>query len=73
MRGYKPEECVAIGDSREDLRVATKVGSFWFVANALERDPQLLEAMAGHANARVAEAAHGAGVYEAILTTLRGG
>ena len=73
MRGYKPEECVAIGDSREDLRVATTVGSFWFVANALERDPQLLEAMAGHANARVAEEAHGAGVYEAILTTLRGG
>ncbi len=72
MRGYSADECVAVGDSREDLRVATKVGSFWFVANALERDPGLVEAMAGHDNVRVAEEAHGAGVYEAILSTLRG-
>ncbi len=72
MRGYSADECVAVGDSREDLRVATKVGSFWFVANALERDPGLVDAMAGHDNVRVAEEAHGAGVYEAILTTLRG-
>ena len=72
MRGYSADECVAIGDSREDLRVATTVGSFWFVANALERDPQLAEAMAGHDNVRVAEESHGAGVYEAILSTLRG-
>ena len=39
MRGYAPEDCVAVGDSREDLGVAATVGAFWLVANALERDP----------------------------------
>jgi len=30
------------------------------------------EALAQHANARVTEAGHGAGVYEAVLSTLMG-
>ena len=46
------------------------VGSFWLVANALERDPTMREALGAHANVRVAEAGHGAGVYEAVITTL---
>src|SRR5918999_2449897 len=33
-RGYAPEECVAVGDSREDLEVADVVGRFFLVANA---------------------------------------
>jgi hydroxymethylpyrimidine pyrophosphatase-like HAD family hydrolase len=69
-RGYEREECLAVGDSREDLGCAPHVGSFWLVANALERDPSLREAIAGVENVRVAEAGHGAGVYEAVLTTL---
>jgi hydroxymethylpyrimidine pyrophosphatase-like HAD family hydrolase len=68
-RGYAPEECVAVGDSREDLEAADVVGTFWLVANALERDPGLREAAAGR-NVRFAEAGHGAGVYEAVVTTL---
>lgn len=73
MRGYAPEDCAAVGDSREDLGVAATVGSFWLVANALERDPALQEAVDGHGgNVRVAEAAHGAGVYEAVISTLAG-
>ena len=43
---------------------------FWLVANALERDPSMREALAAHANVRVAEAGHGAGVYEAVVSTL---
>jgi len=69
-RGYTREECVAIGDSREDMAAADVVGAFWLVANALERDPTLREAIAGRANVRVAEGAYGAGVYEAVVTTL---
>ena len=67
-RGYAAEECIAVGDSREDLTTAGAVGTFWLVANALTRDPQLREALT--ANTRVAEAAHGAGVYEAVVTEL---
>jgi hydroxymethylpyrimidine pyrophosphatase-like HAD family hydrolase len=73
MRGYAPGDTIAVGDSREDLRMHEVTGTFWFVANALERDPTLQSALAGVPNARVAEASHGAGVYEAVLTTLAGG
>ncbi len=67
-RGYAPEECIAIGDSREDLTASESVGTFWLVANALTRDPELRSALT--ANTRVAEGANGAGVYEAVVTEL---
>ena len=38
IRGYAPEDCIAAGDSREDMEAASVVGTFWLVANALERD-----------------------------------
>jgi hydroxymethylpyrimidine pyrophosphatase-like HAD family hydrolase len=67
-RGYGPDECIAIGDSREDMGAAAAVDTFWLVANAVARDPSIREALAP--NVRVTEAAHGAGVYEAVITTL---
>jgi hydroxymethylpyrimidine pyrophosphatase-like HAD family hydrolase len=72
-RGYEGADCIAVGDSREDLGAAEVVGTFWLVANALVRDPTLREAMAGRANVRVAEGSYGAGVYEAVVTTLAEG
>ena len=60
-RGSRRDECIAVGDSREDLGVAAEVGTFWLVANALERDPTIREAVAGRRNVRVAEAGYGAG------------
>lgn len=69
-RGYEPGECLAVGDSREDLAASDVVGAFWFVGNAVQRDPTLREAVAGRANVRFAEAGYGAGVYEAVMTTL---
>jgi len=69
-RGYAREACIAVGDSREDLACAPEVGAFWLVANALERDPSLGADLAGSDNVRVAEAAYGAGVYEAVLSAL---
>ena len=65
-----PEDAVAVGDSREDLETCNHVGAFWFVANAVERDPTLRDVIAGRPNVRIAEASHGAGVYEAVVTTL---
>ncbi len=70
VRGYAREETLAVGDSREDLACAEHVGSFWLVANAVERDPSIREAITAFDNVRVADAAHGAGVYEAVVSTL---
>jgi hypothetical protein len=68
VRGYAREDCVAVGDSREDLGAAEVVRTFWLVANGLERDPTIREALT--ANTRVASERNGAGVYEAVITEL---
>ena len=69
-RGYASHECAAVGDSREDLDVARHVGSFWLVANAVTKDATIRDDIARYGNVRIAEAAHGPGVYEAVITTL---
>jgi phosphoglycolate phosphatase len=71
-RGYAREETFAVGDSREDLACAEHVDVFWLVANAIERDPSMRDAIAGYPNVRVTHGTHGAGVYEAVLSTLVG-
>jgi phosphoglycolate phosphatase len=71
-RGYAQQETFAVGDSREDLACAAQVERFWLVANAVERDPSILDALAKYENACVTEAGHGAGVYEAVVSTLMG-
>jgi hydroxymethylpyrimidine pyrophosphatase-like HAD family hydrolase len=68
IRGLEPEECVAVGDSREDAGAAAVVQTFWFVANAVAKDPSL-RSIRGH-NIRIAREPHGAGVYEAVITEL---
>jgi hydroxymethylpyrimidine pyrophosphatase-like HAD family hydrolase len=70
VRGYAPRECIALGDSREDMDTAAVVGTFWLVANALDRDPTLSAEIAGRAGIRIASESYGAGVYEAVVTTL---
>ena len=72
-RGYAGGDCIAVGDSREDMDAAGVVGAFWLVANALAQDPDLeLEALA-RAGVRVTIEEYGAGVYEAVVTTLAEG
>jgi hydroxymethylpyrimidine pyrophosphatase-like HAD family hydrolase len=70
-RGLRPEDCIAVGDSREDLAVAPQVGTFWLVVNAIDRDPTIRDAIAGlDGTVRITEAGYGPGVYEAVITTL---
>jgi phosphoglycolate phosphatase len=69
-RGYAPADCIAVGDSREDMDAAAVAGSFWLVGNALDRDPTLEADASSRVGVRIAEAGHGAGVYEAVMTTL---
>src|SRR4029077_12817110 len=68
-RGYARDETFAVGDSREDLACAEHVEACWRVANAVQRDPSIREALAAWENVRVAEAGHVKGVYEAVVST----
>jgi hydroxymethylpyrimidine pyrophosphatase-like HAD family hydrolase len=60
-RGYAPEECIGVGDSREDLDVAEVVGRFFLVANADVFDAPGVERT---------EAAMSEGFYEAIIRAI---
>jgi phosphoglycolate phosphatase len=61
-RAYAREDCIAVGDSVEDMGVAEHVGRFFLVANA-KVEP------AGE-NVEVTEAAMGEGFYEAVVRSL---
>jgi phosphoglycolate phosphatase len=63
-RGYAPEECVAVGDSREDLDVARVVGRLFLVANAVAGDSS------GFPNVERTEAPMSEGFYEAVIRSL---
>jgi hydroxymethylpyrimidine pyrophosphatase-like HAD family hydrolase len=69
-RGYDPADCIAVGDSVEDLEVSAAVGRFFVVANGPERDPGLRTALGAWDNATVTEGEMGDGFYEAIVSTL---
>jgi hydroxymethylpyrimidine pyrophosphatase-like HAD family hydrolase len=60
-RGYAREECIGVGDSREDLDVAEVVGRFFLVANA---------GVADAAGVERTEAAMSEGFYEAVIRAL---
>jgi phosphoglycolate phosphatase len=63
-RGYTPEECVAVGDSREDLEVAGVLGRLFLVANAVAGDTSAF------GNVERTEAAMSEGFYEAVVRAL---
>jgi hydroxymethylpyrimidine pyrophosphatase-like HAD family hydrolase len=69
-RGYEPQQCIAVGDSIEDLAVADVVGHFFVPSNGPERDPGLVDAIAGRPNVTVTEGAMGDGFYEAVVGAL---
>ena len=63
-RGFAAEECIAVGDSVEDLAVAEVVGRFFLVANAELGGAQ------PPANVERTEGAMGEGFYEAVVRAL---
>ena len=69
-RGYDRGDCIAVGDSVEDLEVAASVGRFFVVANGPERDPGLRARLSSWDNATVTEGRMGDGFYEAVVSTL---
>lgn len=70
IRGLAREQCIAVGDSREDLAVAPLVGRFFLVRNALDEDPSLREELDRYGNVEVTAGAAGEGVYEAVVRSL---
>jgi phosphoglycolate phosphatase len=69
-RAYGAADCIAVGDSREDMDAAAVVDTFWLVGNALQRDPTLESDLDGRSGITIATEPYGAGVYEAVVTTL---
>ena len=67
VRGYAREECIAVGDSVEDLETAGEVGRFFLVANADERTRA---AAARLPNVEITEGRMGEGFYEAVVRAL---
>jgi phosphoglycolate phosphatase len=65
-RSLRPDECIAVGDSREDAGVASVVGRFFLVANGAEKDPSL----GARPDLEVTEERNGAGFYEAVVRSL---
>jgi phosphoglycolate phosphatase len=63
-RGYAREECIGVGDSREDVEVAEVVGRLFLVANAVAGDTSAFP------NVERTEAQMSEGFYEAIVRTL---
>jgi phosphoglycolate phosphatase len=63
-RGYAREECVAVGDSAEDLDVAEVVGRLFLVSNAVAGDASAF------ANVERTEAPMSEGFYEAVIRAL---
>jgi hydroxymethylpyrimidine pyrophosphatase-like HAD family hydrolase len=65
-RGFFARDCIAVGDSREDVGIAPLVGRFFLVANGAEKDPEL----ATRTNVEVTEGRNGEGFYEAVVRSL---
>jgi HAD superfamily hydrolase (TIGR01484 family) len=63
-RGYASDECVAVGDSREDLEVAGVLGRLFLVANAVAGDTSAF------GNVERTGAAMSEGFYEAVIRAL---
>ena len=69
-RGYAPEDCIAVGDSREDMGAAEVVGRFYLVANAVARDREIEAHAPAGSQVEVTEGPNGEGFYQAIVQTL---
>ena len=69
-RGFAAEDCIAVGDSVEDLEVAAAVGRFFVVANGPSEDPGLRAYLPQFGNVTVTESTNGDGFYEAVVASL---
>jgi phosphoglycolate phosphatase len=69
-RALRPEQCVAIGDSRGDIEVADVVGRFFLVANGVAADSGIRAVIGGRTNVTITDEAMSGGFYEAVVRSL---
>lgn len=69
-RGFAQADCIAVGDSVEDLEVAASVGRFFVVANGPQKDAGLRAYLPAFDNVTVTEECNGDGFYEAVVASL---
>lgn len=53
IRGLKVENCIALGDSIEDLKMAGEVHSFFLMRDALDIDKSIINIMSKYNNVYV--------------------
>jgi HAD superfamily hydrolase (TIGR01484 family) len=71
MRNFTTENCIALGDSAEDLKMAKEVKFFFLMKDAIERDQNILESLQGFNNVFVTKQKMNRGWVEIISYLLR--
>jgi phosphoglycolate phosphatase len=72
LRGFKPSQAIAIGDSEADLAFAGEVGAFFLVRNGLFSNPHLAAELPDHDNVLVTEGFLNEGWADAMETAVLG-
>jgi len=70
IRGFKKENCIALGDSVEDLKMAPETKYFFLMKNALDHNENLEEELKKHDNVYITEGAMNRGWFEVIRSLL---
>ncbi len=66
IRNFKKEDCIALGDSLEDLKMANEVAYFFLMRNALEHKEELTAELKKHNNIYITEGAMNRGWFEVM-------
>jgi hydroxymethylpyrimidine pyrophosphatase-like HAD family hydrolase len=64
LRGFKDENCIAIGDSLEDLKMASEVKYFFLMKNALEHEDELETELEKYNNVFITDGTMNRGWFE---------
>ena len=70
LRGFKDKNCIALGDSLEDLKMADEVKYFFLMKNALEHEDELEAELQKYNNVFIADGIMNRGWFEVMSELL---
>ncbi len=70
LRGFKDENCIALGDSLEDLKMASEVKYFFLMKNALEHEEELEAELDKYENVFITDSIMNQGWFEVMSELL---